>query len=166
MEAWYALHTKPRKETAVYHLLKSREFTVFYPTVQVAPVNPRAARVRPYFPGYLFVHTDLQVIGRNALEWLPGSHGLVAFGGEPAVVPPHLVETIKAEAAGWHERQQEKNRFHPGQKVRVVHGPLAGYEGVFDVELSGRQRVQLLLTYLHNQPKLVQMDRSDIVKIE
>ena len=165
MEAWYVLRTKPHKETAVYRLLKSREITVFYPTIKVDPVNPRSSRTRPYFPGYMFVQADLSEIGRNTLEWLPGSHGLVAFGGEPAAVSPHLVETIKTEAVTHQKQQQEKKRFHAGDKVRIVGGPLAGYEAIFDTELSGQQRVQVLLTYLHNQPKPVKIDRLDIIKV-
>jgi transcription antitermination factor NusG len=166
MEAWYVLRTKPHKETAVFRLLESRQITVFYPTIKVEPVNPRAARRRPFFPGYMFIWADLEKIGRNALEWLTGSQGLVTFGGEPAVVPPHLVEAIRTKAAAWHKRQQEKPCFRSGDVVRIVEGPLAGYEGIFDTELSGQQRVQVLLTYLHNQPKPVKIDKSDIIKLE
>jgi transcription elongation factor/antiterminator RfaH len=166
MEAWYVLRTKPHKETAVYRLLKSREITVFYPTIQVEPVNPRSARQRPYFPGYMFIQVDLEQIGRNTLEWLPGSHGLVAFGGEPAVVPERLVQAVKEQAAVWYQQQQEKPQFRAGDKIRIVEGPLAGYEAIFDTELSGRQRVQVLLTYIQNQPKPIKIDKADIVRIE
>jgi transcription antitermination factor NusG len=166
MEAWYVLRTKPHKETAVFRLLESRQITVFYPTIKVEPVNPRAARRRPFFPGYMFIWADLERIGRNALEWLPGSQGLVTFGGQPAIVPTHLVDAIKTKVVAWHKRQQEKPCFRPGDTVRIVEGPLAGYEGIFDTELSGQQRVQVLLTYLHNQPKPVKIDKSDIVKLE
>lgn len=166
MKAWYVMRTKPHKETAVHRLLKSQDVTVFYPTIKVEPVNPRSRRLRPFFPGYLFVQADLDEIGRSTLEWLPGAHGLVTFGDEPAVVPDHLVEAVKQQTASWQANEQEKARFSAGDRVRIVAGPLAGYEAIFDTELTGRERVQVLLTYLQNQPKALKIDKSDIVKIE
>jgi transcription antitermination factor NusG len=166
MEAWYVLRTKPHKETAVYRLLKSREVTVYYPTINVEPVNPRSARVRPYFPGYMFVKADLDCVGRSSLEWLPGTQGLVAFGGEAAVVPERLIEAVKKQLALGRAQGQPTACFRPGDKVRIVAGPLAGYEAIFDAELSGRQRVQVLLTYLHHQPKPIKLDKLDIAKIK
>ena len=165
MSDWYVLRTKPHKETAVCRLLKSREITVFYPTIEVDPVNPRSARIRPYFPGYLFVQTDLEVVGRNSLDWLPGSQGLVSFGGEPAEVSDDLVEAIKTKTAVYKKKQKARKQFASGDKVRIIDGPLAGYDAIFDTALSGQQRVQVLLTYLHNQPKPVKMNRSDIIKL-
>jgi transcription elongation factor/antiterminator RfaH len=165
MKAWYVLRTKPHKETAVYRLLRSQEITVFYPAIKVKPVNPRSKRVRPYFPGYMFVRADLVQMGRSALEWLPGTHGLVIFGNEPAIVPDHLIEVVEKQVAQWQEKQQASARFQSGDKVRIVAGPLTGYEAIFDTELSGRERVQVLLTYLQNRPKALKLDKSDIVKL-
>lgn len=166
MKAWYVLRTKPHKEMSVYRLLKSRDVTVFYPTVKVDPVNPRSSRIRPYFPGYMFVEANLHEIGQSSLNWLPGSHGLVSFGGEPATVPDQLVEMVKNSAAAWHQAQQDKRTFQAGDRVRIIEGPLTGYEAIFDTELSGQQRVQVLLAYLHNQPKAIKLNRSSIIKVE
>ncbi|MEZ4515907.1 MAG: transcription termination/antitermination NusG family protein [Chloroflexota bacterium] len=106
---WYSLHTKPHRERSVYKLLLSHEliptlsalsdkeqpFEVFFPSMRVKPVNPRSAKIRPFFPGYLFVYVDLEAVGNNAFSWIPGTHGLVSFGGEPAIVPENLVDALK-----------------------------------------------------------------------
>ena len=63
--------------------------------VRVHPKNPRAAKQRAYFPGYLFVRADLAELGPNTLNWIPGTHGLVTFGGEPAIVPQHLITELR-----------------------------------------------------------------------
>ena len=70
---WYALQTKPRKEMQVNSYLSSHRIEVFYPTAAVKPVNPRASKVRAYFPNYLFVKADLEAIGLSALQWVPGA---------------------------------------------------------------------------------------------
>ena len=62
---WYALHVKPHKEQSVDDLLRSREMEVFYPPLKVKPVNPRARKIRPFFPGYMFVYLDLEEAGKN-----------------------------------------------------------------------------------------------------
>ena len=58
MEHWYALNSKPHQEGRVADYLRQRPVEVYLPLVRVNPVNPRAARVRPYFPGYLFARFD------------------------------------------------------------------------------------------------------------
>ena len=88
---WYVLSIKPHKERSVSQLLQTREIEVYFPTIRVEPKNPRAAKIRPYFPGYIFVHIDLQEQGDDALRWVPGTRGIVRFGAQPAIVPdpPH-----------------------------------------------------------------------------
>ena len=58
---WYALRTKPHKEQAVYRQLLADEVTAYFPCLQVKPKNPRASKIRAYFPGYMFVNLDLDV---------------------------------------------------------------------------------------------------------
>ena len=143
---WYALHTKPHKECQVASLLRSRSLEVFLPLLRVNPVNPRAARERPYFPNYLFAHVDLAVTGLSALQWTPGLLRMVEFGGVLGTVPGALIAQLKQRlyeirAAGGLALQE----LSGGDRVRVTSGPFQGYEGVFDVRLSGADRVRVLL---------------------
>jgi len=164
---WYALHVKPHKERTVYRLLLSQDMEAFLPSLPVKPVNPRSAKERPYFPGYLFVWADLAVAGTDAYRWLPGAHGLVRMGGEPAVVQAQLITEIQA-----HLQKIEKSgglnlmTIQPGDRVRIMAGPLSGYEAIFDAYLPGEQRVQVLLAFLSKQPQPVKLDASDIQKLK
>lgn len=162
---WYALRVKPHKERSVGERLQAQAIEVFLPLIRVKPVNPRAARQRPYFPGYMFVHVDLDDIGANVLNWTPGAHGLVSFGGEPAIVPVNLVDEVRRrmqalEAIGGITPQTIKK----GDPVRIVRGPFAGYDAIFDEHLSGRDRVQVLLAFLSRYPQPLQIDSDDIEK--
>jgi transcriptional antiterminator RfaH len=163
---WYALSVKPHKERAVHQLLNAREVEVFFPTIRVKPKNPRAAKIRPYFPGYMFVYADLRDMGRNAFSWTPGTRGLVSYGGEPAVVPPGLIQELKQrlaeiEAKGGLMRATLKK----GDRVRIVSGPFEGYEAIFDMHMPGKERVQVLLAFLSSQPKALKLDPEDIEKL-
>ncbi len=91
MDHWYALNSKPHQECRVGEHLRQRRLEVYVPLVRVNPVNPRAARIRPYFPGYLFVHCDFSIVGVSTAQWTPGLRGVVSFGGPPGIVPDAFI---------------------------------------------------------------------------
>ena len=159
---WYILHVKPHKERASEQLLINREVETFLPLIKVKPKNPRAAKKRPYFPGYLFLRADLDQLGHNAFTWLPGTRGLVSFGGDPAVVPTSLVEELKARLADLEAVSQVP--FKQGEKVKITDGIFAGYEAIFDRQLPGSERVQVLLAFLSSHPQRVKLDVEQIEK--
>jgi transcriptional antiterminator RfaH len=114
----------------------------------------------------MFVYLDLDEKGNNILRWIEGTHGLVEFGGVPARVPDNLIRELKQrletirKAGGLVDVDLKK-----GDPVRIVDGILEGYEAIFDDRLSGRNRVQVLLSFLSDQPKRVQLGSSQIKKL-
>jgi transcriptional antiterminator RfaH len=166
--SWYALRSKPRKEDVVWRQVLSQGFEAYYPRYRVNPVNPRARKLRPYFPGYLFVRTDLVVVGLSVFQWMPHTIGLVSFGGEPASVPDHLVQAI-------HKRVDEINAaggevfdgLHSGDLVWIRDGPFRGYEAIFDVRLPGNERVRVLLEFLGNKRRVpLILDTGQIERVQ
>lgn len=162
---WYALRVKPHKEQSVHNLLLNKQIEVFYPSLQIKPKNPRASKIRPYFPGYMFVHLDLDSYGLNALSWTPGTSGLVNFGGEPAVVPENLIYEIRKHLLHHEKELQQMTIFRPGDKVRIIGGPFEGYEAIFDFEIPGQQRVQVLLAFLSQFPQRLRIDRNQLERV-
>ena len=161
---WYVIRSKPNRERVVFTQLTGQNLEVFYPSVRVNPINPRAARERAFFPGYLFVHLDLAAVGSNALRWLPAAVGLLEFGGEPAVVPALLIAQLKRriatiQAAGGLVLAELEH----GDTVRITSGPFAGYEAIFDLRLKGTERVRVLLEMLRRQVPL-ELDAGSIRK--
>jgi transcriptional antiterminator RfaH len=149
---WYVIRAKPHRERFVSEQLRESGLEVFYPAVKVQPINPRSARERAYFPGYLFVHADLDTIGKSQLNYLPGAMGMLEFGGEPAIVPEALVTQLKRriatiQAAGGLALIDLKH----GDVVRITAGPLAGYDAIFDMRLKGADRARVLLDFLQKR---------------
>lgn len=152
MANWYALHSKPRKEDALWQQLRAQGFDGYYPRILVQPANPRSRKIKPYFPGYLFVHIDLDEIGPSTFNWMPFANGLVAFGDEPATVPENLIDAIRERVdAINHAGGEVFHRVKPGDSVRISKGPFAGYEAIFDARIKGSDRVRVLLTLLNNR---------------
>jgi len=162
---WYVIRSKPRRERFVAQQLSDQGLEVFYPAVTVHPINPRSARERAYFPGYLFAHVDLAAVGVNKLRWMPAAVGLLEFGGEPALVPEELITQLRRrvasiQAAGGIVFADLKK----GETVRITSGPFAGYEAIFDLRLRGSERVRVLLELLRRQVA-VELDSGSIRKL-
>jgi hypothetical protein len=75
-------------------------------------------------------------------------------------VPDAAVENIKARVTplGF---IRPGPRFEPSTRVVMRRGPLAGLEAVFERQLSGPGRVQVLMNLL-GQPRRVQVDPTDL----
>ena len=165
VESWYVFRSKPHKENQVLYTLCATGIETYYPNVKVKPVNPRCSKNQPYFPGYMFIFADLESIGLTTLRWLPGAVGLLQFGDIPATVPEGFITELK-------QRIERINRvggltfdgLNSGDKVRIISGSLAGYEAVFDMRLSGQDRVRVLVELLGRQVK-AEINAGDIARM-
>ena len=161
---WYALQTKPRKEWAVYDRLENEGVEIFFPVIRVQQRGTRRVRERAYFPSYMFVCVDLEQRGKDALRWIPGAKGLVRFGGEPVPVPESLVANLKKQLARL--REERPRGLRQGDRVRIVGGPLKGYDAIFDAHRSGKQRIDVLMSLLGHTAKRLRLDADDVEKAD
>jgi transcriptional antiterminator RfaH len=136
----------------------------FYPRIRVHPVNPRSRKVKPYFPGYLFIRVDLENVGISTFKWMPHTLGLVTFGGEAAYIPDSLIQALKRQVVSINEAGGEIfDGLKRGDKVKIIEGPFSGYEAIFDHRLSGKERVRVLLKFLNSDRRVpVELDVSHI----
>jgi transcriptional antiterminator RfaH len=80
---------------------------------------------------------------------MPHTHGLVSFGGEPAIVPENLVQAIRKRVDEINSAGGEVlEALRVGEKVKISSGPFEGYEAIFDGRLPGSVRVRVLLELL------------------
>jgi transcription antitermination factor NusG len=161
---WYALRSKPRKEEVVWRQARDQGYEVFYPRLRVHAVNPRAKKIQPYFPGYLFVRVDINEIGLSVFQWMPHATGLVSFGGEPSAVPENLISAIQRRLEEINAAGGEVfDGLKQGDVVTISYGPFEGYEAIFDARIPGSERVRVLLQLLSNQRRVpVELDASHI----
>ena len=166
MMQWYVIQSKPQKEHLVYEQLCNRKLEVYYPHIQVKTANPRARKIKPYFPGYLFVHVDLGQVGQNELQWIPGAVGLVGWGGEPTFVPNNILNAIRKHVNHANKNaKKQPNELRVGESVTIISGPLAGYYGIFDSHLPGRERARVLLKMLLDQQVCVALPKGQLERL-
>lgn len=164
---WYVMQSKPNREEALYGELLVRDVDVFFPRIRVNPVNPRAKKIKAYFPGYLFVHVDLEKVGLSFLQYMPFARGMVTFDREPAVVPESLIQAIRQRVESVNQSGGEGfNELEKGVRVYIHDGPFAGYEALFDMRLPGSERVRVLIELLSKRYLPVEMQVGQLRKAD
>lgn len=150
---WYVVRCKAQEERrAVEHLCNQR-FEAFLPTCRL---QRRVGSVRrevtvPLFPGYAFVELSSTQHDWSVIRSTRGAVGLVRFGAVTPRVPQAVVQHLR-EVDGL-ELQPASARLKPGDLVRVVDGPLAGLEGVFE-QRDGERRACVLLEWMQRQVRV------------
>ena len=161
---WYTYNSHPHQEEFLCQQIEAIKLDYYFPSLHVKPVNPRSRKIRPYFPGYLFIKADLDIIGLNTLQFLPYSKGLVQFGGEPAGVPDELITAIRkrVDLINSDDYKRAKEEFAHGQAVAVVGGILDGFEGLFDENLSGTERSRILIKTINHHAIRVEISNLQL----
>ena len=161
--SWYVIRSKPNKEDFLAGQLTAYGIEVYFPRVRVKAVNPRARKVKAYFPSYLFVRVDLDEVSASTLHWMPGAVNLVSFDGEPASVPDALISAIERQVDSINASQNDPlGGIKPGEAVIIHEGPFAGYEAIFDGKISGQERVRVLLTFLQKRHLPLELRQNQI----
>ena len=158
---WYLVQSKPHREKMAAMNLQRLGVEAFCPQLRRAKTayNRNRVLVSPLFPGYVFCKFDV-LTHRRAVTYATGVSRLVTFGTEPALVEETIIESIKS-------RMQDDFvtlapvSFTAGQRLRITDGPLIGLEAVFESELSGSQRVALLLQSVTYQARVI-IDRDQL----
>ena len=168
---WYAVQTRPNREFLANSALAAIEgVETFLPTLHVQPVNPRSRKERPFFPGYLFVCADLCALGQKCIQYKPGVTRLVGLDDEPTPIPVPIIAEIR-------DRVQAAQALdplglgggatlQPGDKVRILSGPLAGYEGMFDTRLGGQTRARILVDFMGRGELKTDLDVRALEKVD
>jgi transcriptional antiterminator RfaH len=69
---------------------------------------------------------------------------MVRFGGVPAVVPDELIASLNANADSNGLQKLIKKNISPGDRIEIIAGPFAGYEGIYHQQKTA-DRVAILL---------------------
>lgn len=143
---WYLIYTKPRNETLARTNLERQGFEVYLPLL--AQTRRQRGRYRtviePCFPRYLFIALNTVTDNWSPIRSTYGVSRLVTFDGIPAQVPHDLVEQLKQNEDHEGLQRRPEQIFNPGEKVTIIDGPFAGYEGIFH-SLKGNERAAILL---------------------
>ncbi len=155
---WWVGHTRSRQEKALARYLRPLGVSFFLPQREnvVAAGGRRRSSFLPLFPGYVFFRgsaAERQTALRSQLL-------VRVLEVEDQVL---LLQELRQlhELARRGARLTLFHEFAPGDPVRVVRGPLQGYDGVVLRELS-KPRLIVAITMLR-QAVAVEFDEESLV---
>ncbi|KOH43276.1 UpxY family transcription antiterminator [Sunxiuqinia dokdonensis] len=157
---WFIFYLRPRSEKLVNKILTALNYEVFFPTIRSLRVwkNRQKKRITlPLFPNYLFVYTyehELYNIGCQ-----PRVANYISCDGKPTTISRQDIAGVK-RMLGMDKTITVETRFTKGEPVRIVSGPLAGYEGVL-IQQNGRTRFGIRLEAI-NHTVFIDINRSTL----
>jgi hypothetical protein len=139
---WYMIRGKHRNEDFFLRQLQGRGMEAYFPCIRQHSSSPSARKVKPYFPGYLFMRTELDKVGISSAQWIRERVDQVNISG----------------LESW-------QNLKPGDDNAIRTGPFAGYRGIFSYYLSDR-RLILFLKFVRAQQVRVELPAGQINAIK
>ncbi len=130
----------------VRELMANRGIAAYLPELPVRGKRDASRHGEPFFARYLFAHLDLARAPLSSVNWSPRVTSVVAFGGQPAVVPDAVSKWLRGRLPRTEGLEYYKGlSLRPNDRLRVTTGPLRGMEAVFERRLSGEERARALI---------------------
>ncbi len=123
---WYAAYTIPKFEKKVHAELVKRHIEAYLPLqIVFRQWSDRIKKIEaPLFPNYIFIKTS-DFHRHNAIS-AKGILRYVSFDGKPAKISDRDIDTMKKLE---NENPEVEPKLIEGTMVRIIRGPLAGFEG-------------------------------------
>lgn len=143
------MKVQPKREHIVAAGLRRQlGVTCFSPRLRFRRPTKRGAIwfVEAMFPGYLFAQF-IYAQQHRAVEYSGGVYYIVQFGEQVATMDPGAIAGLY-QKAGEDEVVTIDSEVSVGQEVKIVEGPLHGFEALVTQVLPARERVRVLLQFL------------------
>jgi len=147
--AWFVVQTQPRAEEKAMRHLRFQGFTPYLPRYQrrVRHARRLATVLRPLFPSYLFVRLDPAETRWRSINGTVGVRYILTDGDLPRRVSDTIIDEIMARQDETGAVKLSPPAFARGQAVRLLEGPFADCDGLFQ-EMHDEHRVVLLFSLL------------------
>lgn len=144
--SWYLVFAKPRQENVAQENLQRQEYETFLPMVRVKRrLRGRwVSVIEPLFPRYLFIHLNVTTDNWSPIRSTVGVANIVRFGLHTAKLPDAFMQQLQADRDELGLQLLQYDEFQKGDRVRLVEGAMAGYEGIVRARTS-KERVIMLL---------------------
>lgn len=157
---WFAIQARPGAEAAAELSLRALPIDTFLPLarrwVRHATRTSRMV-LRPLFPGYLFGRF-CAAVSLRAVRYSRGVLRVLGAGDHPWPVDDAIIAAIRERLGAEGCVELSERPFGAGDSVRITAGPLAGWSGIFDCQLSDAERVVILVETLQQGRVVIRRD--------
>ena len=172
---WYIVHAYSNfekkvadsiREHAAQRGLAEKFEEILVPTEQVVEVR-RGRKVnseRKFFPGYVLVRCDLTDDVFHLIKNTAKVTGFLGADNKPMPISDVEAERIKGQVAEGVEHPKPTIHYEIGEKVRVMDGPFASFEGLVEEVDDGRSRVKVAVS-IFGRPTPVELEYAQVEKV-
>lgn len=160
---WYAVYTRSRFEKKIYKDFLKAKQQVFLPLIKEKRAwSDRLKTILvPLLPSYVFVKLAPQNL--HQVYHFPGVVRLVSFEGKPCEIKETEITLMEKIVQGGFN-VQSTTQCGVGDWVRIINGPLTGWEGKVE-GLRGQSRIVFHLECIQ-QALSVEIDMGDVQKLK
>ena len=175
MKNWYIVQSHSSFENKVAQLIKeeaekakiSEKFEeIVVPTHDVTEVKrgKRVQRKKKYFPGYVLIKREMDNAIYHIIKGIKKVSGFLGSKGMPAAVSDKEIEKILGEIKDGVTQQQNRIEYSVGEKVQVIDGPFASFNGM--VEDIDEEKLRLKVSVLiFGRPTPVELEYNQVEKV-
>jgi len=129
---WYAIHSRSRHEDVVLNGLKKKLIEAFLPKMQVMSrrKDRRKTILVPILPGYVFVHSDLNLNQYWDIIKTYGVVRILGIQGKPVSVKDEEIASLKT-LDGTDRTVRNQAYMKEGDRIMIMEGPLKGLTGFY-----------------------------------
>ncbi|MBL7978382.1 MAG: UpxY family transcription antiterminator [Bacteroidetes Order II. Incertae sedis bacterium] len=146
---WFAVRTRFKWEKKVVENLQNAAIEVYLPLYEKVKRYEKVIKrtTLPLIPNYLFVK-----IIKDEYVTVFKQEGVMGFlhnHGSLNAIPEQEIEILRRFNGEWEDLEVVEGKWDKGTPVKIVSGPLAGYEGKV-VEEQGKNKVVIFMQSLNH----------------
>jgi transcriptional antiterminator RfaH len=155
--SWYAIHTNPRQEARAESNLIAWGVETYLPKIRERNSDRYASEltwsIKPLFLRYFFARFRFDALGHK-IRYTRGVRDVISFGSTPLPVDDEIIELIQSRHDEFGYVKLEDN-IGPGDEIVVTDGIFKGIHGIFERNVSNRDRVMILLQAVQFQARAI-----------
>ena len=175
MKNWYIVQSHSSFENKVAQIIKeeaekakiSEKFEeIVVPTHDITEVKrgKRIQRKKKYFPGYVLIKSEMDNNIYHMIKGIKKVSGFLGSKGTPVPVPDKEIEKILGQIKDGVTQQQTGVEYSVGEKVQVIDGPFASFNGM--VEDIDEDKLRLKVSVLiFGRPTPVDLEYNQVEKV-
>jgi transcriptional antiterminator RfaH len=163
---WYLLKTKPRSEIMAQNALADYEIKTYLPRLVSRKKGKAELEATPLFPGYLFFQLDYESRLWGYIQWARGVSYVLKGESGPMSLPAELIDEIRLREGRNAQKVQDSfiRPYESNEPLKIVAGPFAGIDAVFESHLSASGRVQVLIQIVGRLTRVV-LDSASLMRV-
>ena len=148
---WYVIYTKPSCEDSTALHLRNADVEVLNPKIRIKKYlrGKYLSVIEPLFKNYIFACFDNERHNRM-IRFTRGVKYIVGKEN-PVVVPVEIIRTISEHMGEESIITPVPDQLSKCDRVLVKEEPFANFNGIFEREVPGRDRIIILLEALGSQ---------------